>query len=244
MCWNLGWQEKWELFSQCAIKTIFTDHTFFNISAEKQLLPSWQYSLGETMKPQITYRSENYKKTMVVTMLYLLLSGAGIWRLGSSKHLLPGLCWCGECEWGEDWRSQWHLQGLRLPSWPPWGKLSSTCRARITLLVPPRGRHMTRARCDLPTTSGMLRSSGWSSLRPTPHRLPTYWPPLQNEFLSKCKMYLSQIEKCIFLKLQYIFVSNFKIYLSPIAKCICLKLQNVFVSNWKFYLSQFAKHIL
>ena len=97
---------------------------FFNISAEKQLLPSWQYSLGETMKPQITFRSENYKKTMLVTMLYLLLSGAGIWRLGSSKHLLPGLCWCGEREWGEDWRSQWHLQGLRLPSWPPWGKLS------------------------------------------------------------------------------------------------------------------------
>ena len=205
--------------------------------------PSDNIHWGKPWSHKLPTGPKTTNRTWVVKDLYRHILGAGIWRLGSSKHLLPGLCWCGECEWGEDWRSQWHLQGLRLPSWPPWGKLSPTCRARITLLVPPRGRHMTRARCDLPTTSGMLRSSGWSSLRPTPHRLPTYWPPLQNEFLSKCKMYLSQIEKCIFLKLQYIFVSNFKIYLSPIAKCICLKLQNVFISNCKLYLSQIAKCI-
>ena len=48
-------------------------------------------------------------------------------------------------------------------------------------------------------------------------------------------MYLSQIAKCICLKIakwiclkvQNVFVSNFKMNLSQIVKCICLKLQNV-----------------
>ena len=37
-------------------------------------------------------------------------------------------------------------------------------------------------------------------------------------------MHLSQIAKCICLKLQNAFVSNCKIYSSQIAKCLCLKL--------------------
>ena len=36
-------------------------------------------------------------------------------------------------------------------------------------------------------------------------------------------------------------VSNWEMYLSQIGKCICLKLGNVFVSNWEMYLSQIAK---
>ena len=56
-------------------------------------------------------------------------------------------------------------------------------------------------------------------------------------------MYLSQIAKCIFLKLKHVFVSNWKIDLSHVAKCICLKLQNQFVFNCKIYLSQIAKWI-
>ena len=51
------------------------------------------------------------------------------------------------------------------------------------------------------------------------------------------KMYLSQIEKFICLKLQNVFVSNCQIYLCHIVKCICLKLHNEFVSNCKIYLS-------
>ena len=40
-------------------------------------------------------------------------------------------------------------------------------------------------------------------------------------------MYLSQIAKCICLKLQNVFVSNFKMYSSQIAKCIFLELSEV-----------------
>ena len=48
-------------------------------------------------------------------------------------------------------------------------------------------------------------------------------------FVSNYRMYLSEITKCICLKLQSVFVSNYKIYSSQITKYICLKLQNVFV---------------
>ena len=69
---------------------------------------------------------------------------------------------------------------------------------------------------------------------------------MQNVFVSKNKMYLSQIAKSICVKFQNLFVSNWKyiclilqnifvlnckLYLSQIEKCIFLKLQNVFVSN-------------
>ena len=68
-----------------------------------------------------------------------------------------------------------------------------------------------------------------------------YSSPITKCIHSNCKMhlsqikniYLSQIAKCICLKLQNIFVSNCKMCLSQIAKCVCFKLQNVFVSNYK-----------
>ena len=44
------------------------------------------------------------------------------------------------------------------------------------------------------------------------------------------EMLLSQIAKCICLKLKIVLVSTSKMYLSTIAKCICHKFQNVFVS--------------
>ena len=82
-----------------------------------------------------------------------------------------------------------------------------------------------------------------------------------------CKMYLSQIAKCICLKLWNVFVFNCKMYLSTTysfliltnvfvlywrmylctlyfsetPKCICLKWQNLFVQNFQMYLSQVAK---
>ena len=62
--------------------------------------------------------------------------------------------------------------------------------------------------------------------------------------VSNYKMYLSQIAKCICLKLQNVFVSNYKMYWSQIAKCIGLKLQNVLVSNCKMHLFQIAKNVL
>ena len=55
-------------------------------------------------------------------------------------------------------------------------------------------------------------------------------------------MHLSQIEKCICLKLQTVFVSNCKLYLSQIENCICLKLQNVFVSEYRYLLSTKGIH--
>ena len=42
-----------------------------------------------------------------------------------------------------------------------------------------------------------------------------------------CKMYLSQIENCICLKLITVFVSNWELYLSQSENCSCLKMQNL-----------------
>ena len=66
--------------------------------------------------------------------------------------------------------------------------------------------------------------------------------------------YLSQITKCICLKLQVfvsnckmclsqllnVFVSNCEIFISQMAKCVSLILKIVFVSNYIMYLFQFA----
>ena len=54
-----------------------------------------------------------------------------------------------------------------------------------------------------------------------------------NVFVSNCSMYLSQMAKCIFLKLQNVFIKNCNMYF--------LKLLNVFVSNWTISLSQIEK---
>ena len=62
--------------------------------------------------------------------------------------------------------------------------------------------------------------------------LPSICPNLQNVCVSNCKIYLSQIAKCVCLNLQNIFVSFFKMYLSQIAQYIFLNLQNVFVSRF------------
>ena len=88
---------------------------------------------------------------------------------------------------------------------------------------------------------------------------------LRNLCFPNLEMYLSQIAKCIFLKIQNAFLSvtkciclklpifclkfqntfvlKCKIQLSQIAKCVCLKLQNVFVPNSKTFLSQITKHM-
>ena len=49
-------------------------------------------------------------------------------------------------------------------------------------------------------------------------------------------MYLSQITKCICLRLHNVFVSHFKM-------CFFLKLQNVFISKCKMYRFQMAKSV-
>ena len=61
-------------------------------------------------------------------------------------------------------------------------------------------------------------------------------------------MYLSQIVKCICLKLPNVFVLYWRMYLytlyfSQTEKCICSKWQNVFVPNCKMYLSQIDKFV-
>ena len=72
------------------------------------------------------------------------------------------------------------------------------------------------------------------SWKPDP-LLPAGWKKREVEmqvFVSDFKMYLSQIDKCICLKFQFVFVSNCKMYLSQITKSICLKFQNVFWSGY------------
>ena len=70
-------------------------------------------------------------------------------------------------------------------------------------------------------------------------------------FVSNWKMYLSDIAKCICIKLQnvlYFIFYNTSLYCAPASAltlyCICLKLQKVFVWHYKIYLYQIANCVV
>ena len=73
---------------------------------------------------------------------------------------------------------------------------------------------------------------------------------LQSVFASNCKVYLSWIAnvfisncKMYLSQIANVFVSIYKVYLSQIAKCICLKLQSVFVSICKYICPKLLNNI-